>query len=318
MFEERPEGGGTGEGADREQTPAGDLGPREHRSGYVAIAGRPNAGKSTLLNALVRARLAAVSPKPQTSRRRTLGILTGEGYQMILLDTPGVLEPRNPMEKGMERAIRRALGDADVVLYLVDAVSPGRVPVVEEVAQTKPTVVALNKVDLLKNREQLLPIIAELKDAAPFREFLPISALYATNLHLLVEALVKLLPPGPAFYPPDQITEQPERFFVAELIREQIFLLYRQEIPYVTEVLIEEFQERPGAKDYIRATIIVEGESQKAILIGRGGKDIKKLGSTARQAIEEFLGRPVYLELRVKAVPKWRKNPAVLRRLGLA
>jgi len=287
-----------------------------HRSGYVAIAGAPNAGKSTLLNALVKARLAAVTPKPQTSRRRTLGIVSAEAYQMILLDTPGALAPHNLMEEAMERSIVKAVDDADVVLYLVDATRPNYVAEVEKRSSKKPTVVALNKVDRLGKREALLPIIKSLNDRAKIREFVPISAREETNLPLLIETLVRFLPEGPAFYPADTLTEEPERFFVAELIREQIFLMFRDEVPYHTEVLIEDFVEKKGRKDLIKATVIVENESQKGILLGKGGSGIKSLGSASRTAIEEFLGRPVFLDLRVKRMARWRKDPRVLKRLG--
>lgn len=287
-----------------------------HRSGYVAIAGAPNAGKSTLLNALVRERLAAVTPKPQTSRRRTLGIVSASSYQMILLDTPGALRPRNPMEEAMEKVISRALDDADVILYLVDASKPAFVPEVEGRSAGKATVVAINKIDVVKKPDLLLPVIDKIRRRATIREFVPISALAGTNMDLLLDKLVPLLPPGPPFYPPDALTEHPERFFAAELIREQIFRLYREEVPYHTEVMIEEFRERPGRKDVIEAIIIVENESQKGILVGKGGRSIKALGSASREALEELLGRPVYLDLRVKAMPKWRKDPAILRRLG--
>ncbi|MBU1700875.1 MAG: GTPase Era [Candidatus Eisenbacteria bacterium] len=287
-----------------------------HRSGYVAIAGIPNAGKSTLLNALVKTRLAAVTPKPQTTRRRTLGILSADDYQMIFVDTPGVLRPRDAMEVAMERVIHQALDDADVVLYLVDATHPRPVPIVEEKSHKKTTVVALNKVDELKKREDLLPVIDRMKEKGSYKEFIPISALKGTNLDLLVKTLVDLLPEGPAFYPADHLTEQPEKFFVAELIREQIFLQYRQEIPYGAEVIIEEFHEHQGRKDVIKAMIIVESDSQKGILIGKGGREIKKLGIASRETVESFLERPVFLELRVKTMAKWRKDPKTLKRLG--
>jgi len=292
--------------------------PGPHKAGYVALAGAPNAGKSTLLNALVHEKLAAVTPKPQTTRRRTLGILSRPDCQIILLDTPGALKPKNLLEKEMEKSLRRALDDADVVLYLVDATKPRHVPDVERSAARKPTVVALNKVDRLRKREDLLPLIADLSRRGPFREFLPISALKETNIDLLVRTVVALLPEGPPFYPPESLTQQPERFFVGELIREQIFLLYREEVPYATEVLIDDFKEREGRKDYIRATVIVESPSQKAILIGKDGRGAKTLGTASRDAIEDLLGRPVFLEIHVKVVPKWRKDPSVIRRLELS
>lgn len=290
--------------------------PPGHRSGYVAIAGAPNAGKSTILNALVRARLAAVTSKPQTTRRRTLGIVSADAYQIILLDTPGALAAKNPMEEAMVRTIGRALEDADVVLYMIDAAAPRYVEEVERTAERKPTVVALNKVDLVTSREKLLPVIDALRKRAKVVDFIPISALHESNLDLLVHNLVRLLPEGPPFFPKDALTEEPERFFVGELIREQVFERYRQEVPYNTEVLIDDFREREGRRDLIRATVIVETDSQKGILIGKGGQGIKALGTASRNSIENFLGRPVFLELRVKKVAKWRKNPALLRELG--
>jgi GTP-binding protein Era len=220
------------------------------------------------------------------------------------------------MEKAMEKVISRALDDADVILYLIDASKPAFVPAVEKASAKKPTIAALNKIDLVKNRDALLPVIDDMSKRATISEFIPVSALRETNLDFLLENIVSHLPLGPPFYPPETLTEHPERFFVAELIREQIFRLYQQEVPYHTEVFIDEFRERPGRKDLIQGTIIVENESQKGILVGKGGRSVKALGTSAREVLEEFLGRPVYLELRVKTVAKWRKDPGVLRRLG--
>jgi GTP-binding protein Era len=220
------------------------------------------------------------------------------------------------MEEAMEKVISRALDDADVILYLIDASRTAFVPAVERASAKKPTIVALNKVDLVKDRDALLPVIDDISKRATVSEFIPISALKETNLDFLLENIVRYLPLGPPFYPPETLTEHPERFFVAELIREQIFRLYEQEVPYHTEVFIDEFRERPGRKDLIQATIIVENESQKGILVGKGGRSVKGLGVASREVLEELLGRPVFLELRVKTVAKWRKDPGVLRRLG--
>jgi GTP-binding protein Era len=280
------------------------------RAGYVAIIGRPNAGKSTLLNRLLGYRLSIVTPKPQTTRHRILGILNGENYQVLLLDTPGILDPRYTLQKLMKQEIEKALADADVILLLLDATQP----VFDDLKLLtgRNAVIALNKIDEIP-RQQLLPMIDRCAREGFDRVFL-ISALNGDGVDDLKKAIVNLLPEAPPFYPPDQVSERPERFFVAELIREAVFNRYGAEIPYSTTVEIEEFKERPGRKDYIRAVIYVERESQKAILIGEGGRALKKVGEIAREAIEQFLGRPVYLELWVKVAPNWRENENFIRR----
>lgn len=289
------------------------------RSGYVALAGAPNAGKSTLMNRLVRCRLAIVSPKPQTTRRRTLGILTGESYQAILLDTPGIVDPRYPLQEAMMRTVGQVLADADVVCFLCDAqqTRPERLQIPERVAAFGgPRVAALNKIDLVRPRDLLLPLLDALGAAGLFDEIVPISALEGEGVDTLLDLLVRRLPEGPPFYPADQLTEQPERFFVSELIREQVYTRFAQEIPYAVEVEVTDFRERPGGKEFIEAVLYVEQESQKGILVGRGGHAIRGIGAAAREAIEQFLGRPVYLELRVKELPRWRRDRRALRRLG--
>lgn len=290
-----------------------------HRSGYVALVGAPNAGKSTLMNQLVQSRLAIVSPKPQTTRRRTLGIVTGTGYQMILLDTPGIIQPRYALQKAMMHTVGSVLADADVACLLLDVASaqPGALEVPEALRSFKgKRILALNKVDALSPKERMIPILQEAADTGIFAELVPISALRGDGVASLLAELVRCLPEGAPFYPEDQLTEQPERFFVGELIREAVFTRYSEEIPYAVEVLIDEFKERPGSKDYILASLLVEQDSQKGILIGHKGAAIRSLGEGARVAIEEFLDRPVYLELRVKVLPKWRKSESSLRRLG--
>jgi len=291
-----------------------------YKSGYIAIVGRPNVGKSTLMNCLVGERLSIVTPKPQTTRTRVLGIATGEGYQMIFLDTPGLLDPKYPLQEAMVKTIKAAVDDADLVLLLVDARGDAK-PDLDQLlpwVRKKPLVVGINKIDLVQ-KEALLPLIAGIAERAPRAEIVPFSALTMFSVEELRKVLLRLLPEGSPFYPEDQLTEHPERFFASELIREQIFLTTGEEIPYSTAVLIEEFKERTaegGKKDFIRATIYVEKENQKAILIGKDGRGLKRIGSRARTSIESLTGRPVYLELWVKVKPGWRKSKRDLQELG--
>ncbi len=279
------------------------------RAGYIAIIGRPNAGKSTLLNRLLGHRLAIVTPKPQTTRHRILGILNGNGHQALLLDTPGILDPKYALQQLMKKEIEKALEDADAILLLLDATEP----VYEELKLLagRKAAIAINKIDALP-KPSLLPI-AERCAQEGFDKIFMISALTGDGVEDLKKGVIALLPEAPPFYPPDIVSERPERFFVAELIREAVFNRYGAEVPYSTTVEVEEFRERPGRKDYIRAVIYVERESQKAILIGEGGKALKKVGEIARESIEQFLGRPVYLELWVKVARNWRENEPFIR-----
>jgi GTP-binding protein Era len=286
------------------------------RSGVVAICGYPNAGKSTLLNVLLDHRLAIVTPKPQTTRRRTLGILTRERCQIIFVDTPGILDPRYDLQTAMMKQVRQSMADADLLLYLVDLSHPRMAPGVAAAAQEKPVIVLLNKADLIARAEDLLPEIDKLRRMGRFADFFSISARKGRGLERVLERIEALLPTGPHYYPPDQLTEHPERFFVGELIREAVFDLYRQELPYSTEIEINAFREQPGSKDLIAATVYVEAPSQKGIVIGKSGAAIKRLGRRARDAIEAFLGRPVFLELRVRVMPDWRRDQRALRRFG--
>lgn len=304
-----------------DETPdAEPVGPppaaREFRCGYVAICGPPNAGKSTLLNALLDERLAIVTPKPQTTRRRTLGILTRPGVQAIFVDTPGILEPRYELQGAMMRQVEQSIGDADLLLYVVDVRRPQIAPGVQAAAARKPLIVALNKADLLARPEESLPAIDRLRQETPHAAFHVISALRSGGLAPLLAEIAGRLPRGPALYPPDQLTEHPERFFVAELIREAAFGRFRDEVPYSIEVELEEFREQAGQKDFIEAVVWVETDSQKGILIGKGARAIRELGHQARQAIEAFLGREVFLQLRVKVQPHWRRDARALRRFG--
>jgi len=254
-------------------------------------------------------RLAIVTPKPQTTRHRILGILNGNGHQALLLDTPGILDPKYALQQLMKKEIEKALEDADAILLLLDATEP----VYEELKLLagRKAAIAINKIDALP-KPSLLPI-AERCAQEGFDKIFMISALTGDGVEDLKKGVIALLPEAPPFYPPDIVSERPERFFVAELIREAVFNRYGAEVPYSTTVEVEEFRERPGRKDYIRAVIYVERESQKAILIGEGGKALKKVGEIARESIEQFLGRPVYLELWVKVARNWRENEPFIR-----
>lgn len=289
------------------------------RSGYVAIIGRPNVGKSTLVNRLLRFKLSITTAKPQTTRTRIIGIQTGPDYQIIYLDTPGLLQPSYRLQELMVKAAKHAVRDCDVVLLVVEA---GSRPLVEDLAiltelqdQKKPIVLVINKIDMV-SKESLLPLLASYREKAELQAIVPLSARTGENADLLEPALVKLLPEGAPFYGEDDVTEHPERFFVAEIIREKIFEQVADEIPYSTAVLIDEFREQEGRKDLIRARIIVERDSQKAIIIGSGGTRLRKIGESSRRDIETFLQRPVFLELWVAVREKWRKKDTFLREMG--
>ncbi|HDQ99919.1 MAG TPA: GTPase Era, partial [candidate division WOR-3 bacterium] len=253
------------------------------RSGYVALVGAPNVGKSTLLNRLLGRRLSIATPRPQTTRRRLLGILNGPGHQAVLVDTPGLLEPKYKLQELMRQEVGRALHDADVVLALFEAGRPVEPELLRRVGTGRRLLVAINKIDLVPS-ERLLAMVAEITGglrpgAAGATPVFLISALKGKGVEDLKAAVVAALPEGAPLYPPDQVAEQPERFFVAEFVREALFFHYRDEIPYSTTVLVEEFCERPGRKDYVRAVVYVERVSQRRIVIGRGGQALKRAGS---------------------------------------
>jgi GTP-binding protein Era len=288
------------------------------RVGYVAIAGRPNVGKSTLMNGLLGQKLVIVSPKPQTTRHRILGILNGEDHQVIFLDTPGLMHPRYTLQETMVKTAKATMKEADLILMMVEAT--GMNPDDEGLFQSLKTfqarkILVINKIDLV-SKERLLPMIDHYHTEKSFEEIIPISALKADGLDVLQSTILKYLPVGEPFYPPDIVSDEPERFFISEIIREQIFLRYGEEIPYATSVHVEEYKERPGRKDYIRAMIFVEQESQKGIIIGKGGGALKEVGRAARENIEQFIDRPIFLELKVRVKKKWRKDESMIKRLG--
>jgi GTP-binding protein Era len=291
-----------------------------HKAGYVAIVGEPNVGKSTLLNALLNQKLSIVSARPQTTRQRVLGILSTDDAQVVFLDTPGLLQPKYLLHEKMVHSAHMALQDADIVLLLTEASRGTELPPVVEqtvagIGEDKKLVLVINKVDTVQ-RQAVLPVIEHFARSGKFADIIPISALKGENLPDLLKTIVQYLPEHPAFYPPDSVSEQPERFFAAELIREKIFELFREEVPYSAAVQIIDFKEREVGKTYVNADIIVERDSQKGILIGKGGAALKRIGQRARVDIEQMVGRPVFLELHVKVREKWRENEALLKRLG--
>ena len=293
-----------------------------HHCGYVAIAGAPNVGKSTLLNVLMGMKLSIITSKPQTTRRNVLGILTAEGYQAILIDTPGLMDPTYRLQSAMRSQAVSAIRGSDVLLLMEDAVravdkGPGQQTheAVEAAGGRTPVVLALNKVDKVL-KERLLPLVEECHRIWTPAAVVPISALKHDGIESLLAETVRCMPVGPALYPEEMVTEQPERFFVSELVRETVFNSYSQEIPYSTATLVEEFR-RGGDKTYIRVNIYVERRSQRPILLGKGGAAIKEVGRRARESIEEFLGEPVYLDLWVKVKEDWPNRESQLRDLDL-
>ena len=303
--------------------------PPDHRSGFVAVVGKPNVGKSTLMNAYLGQKVAIVSPKPQTTRNRLLGILTMEqargdlaDAQIIFVDTPGIHRPMHKLGEYMLETAIRAIPDADVVLFLVDVSRPPGdedrqiADILREQCRV-PVLLVLNKADLPQPEQ--VPAHAEAYQAlGEFDEQLLVSALRRDNLDQLLEATIERLPFGPRYYPEEQITDQQLRFMAAELIREQAMRHLRQELPYSVAVVVDQFKERNEALTYISANIFVERDTQKAIFLGQGGRMIKRIGRDARHEIQDLLGTRVYLELWVKVRKKWRKNEKELHRLGYA
>jgi len=286
------------------------------KSGYVSIVGKPNVGKSTLLNSLLGTKLSIVSTKPQTTRNRILGILTEGEYQCCFLDTPGLIEPDYELQKLMVGKIKLAIRDADLVVWVIDPwfKPPDDTLDFLKSLTRKPIISVINKIDLIP-KARLLPIIDLIK-GLDVKEIIPVSALTGEGLEILKGIIFNHLPEGPFLYPIEDISDNPERFFVAEFIRERIFEFFRKEVPYATCVVIEEFKEREKGKDYVQAIIYVEKKSQKGILIGKNGEALKKLGAEARREIESFLGRPVFLDLWVKVKEKWRKDKKFLKEIG--
>ena len=273
------------------------------------------------MNALVGQKLSIVTAKPSTTRHRVLGILSGEGdekrppFQVVFLDTPGIVRPQYRLHEAMMHAVDFAVGDADVLLFMVDASHPGTPEQALERLGDRSALLLLNKIDLMA-QEEALPLVEKYLGLRAFEAVIPISAKTGFNLDRVLEQILERLPKGPPYYPKDQLSEHPERFFVAEIIREKIFEMYREEIPYSAQVNVVVYEERPGSKDFIDAEIVVERDSQKGILIGKGGAGLKRLGAAARKDIEAFVGSPVYLQLHVKTRADWRNREGFLRSFG--
>lgn len=288
-----------------------------HKSGFVNIFGAPNAGKSTLLNALLGEQLVITSPKVQTTRHRILGILTEPEYQLIFSDTPGIVEPKYKLHNKMMLHVKSALEDADVAILVHDIAQP--IEEMETIAQMLrlkvPTILLLNKIDTVKDKKEIEARVKLFQEKFPKWEVMTVSAAKKTNIDKIIPTVLKHMPEAPPYYPEDSISDRPVRFFVSELIREQIYNLYHEEIPYHSAVIIQSFEEKPTL-NVIKAEIIVSRETQKVILIGKGGSMIKQLGINARKKIEEFLEAKVHLELFIKVRPKWRDNENYLREYG--
>ncbi len=295
----------------------------KNKSGFVTIIGRPNVGKSTLMNVLLGQKLSIATNKPQTTRKRILGILSEENYQIIFLDTPGILEPTYLLQEKMLDYVLMSVRDSDILLLMADiSTDPNGNKIFGDEKiykilkkENAKKILLINKVDL-SNQNEVEALIKKAVETKLFDIIIPISAITNYNVDKLLETMLEYLPEHPKFYPEDQVSDETERFFVTEIIREKIFEIYRDEVPYSTEVLIAEFKEREGRKDYISAEIVVEKETQKPIIIGKKGESIKKLGQIARADIENFLQREVYLELRVKVRKDWRSNPSMLKNFG--
>ena len=294
------------------------------RSGYVSIIGAPNVGKSTLLNTILGQKLAIVTPKPQTTRNQIRGIVTTNTHQMVFVDTPGLMDPKYRLQSEMVRAAYGALRDADVILFVIDVTHPIEKiedKIIERLRRIKVAkkVLVLNKVDLVA-KPTLLPLFDNYSEKFEFGAMIPISAQTADGVPLLLEQTESYLLPGPRYFPEDQLSDLPERFFISETIREKIMLITQREVPYASAVVIEEFEKRQRRNSeeiiYIRAIVYTERQSQKQIIIGKGGKLIKRVGELARLDIEKFLDTSVFLELYVTVKSDWRRDVRKLRELG--
>lgn len=288
------------------------------KSGFIALIGRPNAGKSTLLNHLIGQKIAIVSDKPQTTRNKIAGILTHEAYQMIFWDTPGIHQPEDRLGRVMVSTALRTLSEVDLIYYLIDATvpfGPGEAFILKKLAEIKtPVFLLLNKIDRLPKTD-LLPLIDFYWSQGKWAELVPLSALKGDNLASLLETTLNYLPVGPSYYPADLVTDQPERIIIAEIVREKILRETREEIPHALAVVVD-FMERRTTSYYLGITIYVERASQKAIIIGKKGQMLKKIGTVARQELEGILGERIFLDLWVKVKAAWRKNKASLYDFG--
>ncbi|MCZ7543422.1 MAG: GTPase Era [Anaerolineae bacterium] len=295
--------------------------PPDHRSGFVAVVGRPNVGKSTLMNAYLGEKVAIVSPKPQTTRLRQLGILTTDAYQIIFVDTPGIHEPTHKLGEFMVQVALSALADADLILFVVDLTEPPTdedqriADLLREHAPEVPVLLAMNKLDLV-DIKHLAENVAAFQDMIPDADWTTGSAVTGQGRDDLLRRIVAALPEGPRYYPADQLSDAPVREIVAEIVREKALYRLQEEVPHSVAVVVEEFKRRHENMTYIAATVYVERVSQKGILIGSGGRMLGRIGKDARAEIEALVGTKVYLDLWVKVLKNWRKDEDALRRLG--
>jgi GTP-binding protein Era len=292
----------------------------DFKSGFIALVGRPNVGKSTLLNVLVGEKVAIVSTKPQTTRSRITGIKTTENAQLIFLDAPGMARPRSALNRHMAQIARETYQQVDLILLVTDASGADQLAndefIVQQLKDVKtPIFLVINKIDLIDHR-QILPLIETYQQRFPFAEYIPVSALREDNVDALLRASIQYLPQGPRYFPSDQLTDQPERFLIAELIREQIFTQTEQEVPYQTAVMVERMEDTENGLLRVEATIYVERDSQKGIVIGKRGNRLKHIGQVARQEIERRLSTRVYLALWVKVRRDWSENEQLIRDMG--
>lgn len=291
---------------------------KQHKAGFVNIVGNPNVGKSTLMNDLVGERVSIITSKAQTTRHRIMGIVNTPDYQIVFSDTPGVLSPKYKLQESMLSYSEGALTDADILLYVTDVVEDPKknADFLAKVAKEKiPVLLVINKIDLVKSQQELEDKVALWKEILPNAEIFPTSAKEHFNVSNLMARIVELLPPSPPYFGKDALTDKPARFFVTEIIREKILLNYDKEVPYATEVIVEKFEES-DTSIHIMAVIYVERDSQKGILIGKGGSMLKRVGTEARKGIEKFFGKRVYLELFVKVEANWRNRENKLRSFG--
>lgn len=288
-------------------------------SGFVPIIGAPNAGKSTLLNAILGQKISIVTAKPQTTRNRITGIYTNENVQIVFVDTPGVLDPKYKLQQFMSREIESSVIESDIIILVIDINKYDRESfstlynTYNRLYGDHKIFCVINKIDLVR-KEQVLPVIKDISENFRIDEIIPVSAVKGFNIEELLKTIIKYLPEGDFYFESDVLTSQPEKFFVAEIIRQNILRQFKDEIPFSVHIDIEEFKERETGKDFIRASVIVERETQKAIIIGDSGNKIKKLGELSRKAIEEFLDRPVYLELFAKVRKDWKNDEDFLKK----
>ncbi len=287
-----------------------------HKAGFVSIIGKPNAGKSTLLNALVGERLSIITSKAQTTRHRIMGIISGENFQIVYSDTPGILDPQYGLQKAMMKFVNASLEDADIILWVADIFEKfEEEDILERLSNIDiPVFLVLNKIDLAKG-SQVVDKINYWKERVKVKDVIPVSAIDNVNTEKVLQAIMDHLPEHPAFFPKEELTDKSERFFAAEIIREKIFINYKKEVPYSCEVVVSSFKEEADIIR-IRAEIYVERKSQKGIIIGKGGESLKKVGTEARLDMEKFFDKKVFLETHVKVEPDWRKEELKLSRFG--